>query len=62
MHQEKVDRIVSVITNASPNGTQMHQFGQLQVVDDAYAWRLGVRLRLDAEESFSRRRPFHLKH
>ena len=24
------------ITNASPNGTQMHRFGQLQVVDDAY--------------------------
>jgi hypothetical protein len=36
VHQEKVDRIVSVITNASPNGTQMHRFGQLQVVDDAY--------------------------
>jgi len=36
VHQEKVDRIVSVITNASPSGTQMHRFGQLQVVDDAY--------------------------
>ena len=27
VHQEKVDRIVSVITNANPNGTQMHRFG-----------------------------------
>ena len=36
VHQEKVDRIVSVITNANPNGTQMHRFGQLQVVDDVY--------------------------